>query len=116
MEVVLTLLLVCSSLFSSPAFAAELPLDVVNSDTDDKPFSSCLIYAFRLGNEASISQTIPVKPSSLYSLTFGASRTCAQDEVLRDFVAPQSRDLPLQTLYSTNGGNLVISEKIVASG
>ncbi|KAF9592773.1 hypothetical protein IFM89_017343, partial [Coptis chinensis] len=64
------------------------------------------VHAVRLGNEASVSQTISVKPGSLYSLTFGASRTCAQDEVLRVSVPPQYGDLPLQTLYSTNGGDL----------
>ncbi|KAJ8748804.1 hypothetical protein K2173_011360 [Erythroxylum novogranatense] len=63
------------------------------------------VHAVRLGNEASISQTITVKPGSLYALTFGASRTCAQDEVLRVSVPTQSGDLPLQTLYSSNGGD-----------
>lgn len=63
------------------------------------------IHAVRLGNDASISQTIPVKKGSLYALTFGASRTCAQDEVLRVSVLPQTGDLPLQTLYSSNGGD-----------
>lgn len=64
------------------------------------------IHAVRLGNEASISQPISVKPGSLYALTFGASRTCAQDEVLRVSVSlKQSGDLPLQTLYSSNGGD-----------
>ncbi|KAL2230418.1 uncharacterized protein LOC105172024 [Sesamum indicum] len=63
------------------------------------------VHAVRLGNEASVSQTIPVKNGSLYALTFGASRTCAQDEVLRVSVPPQTGDLPLQTLYSSNGGD-----------
>ncbi|XP_052171462.1 protein DUF642 L-GALACTONO-1,4-LACTONE-RESPONSIVE GENE 2-like [Diospyros lotus] len=63
------------------------------------------VHAVRLGNEASISQTIPVKKGALYALTFGASRTCAQDEVLRVSVPPQVGDLPLQTLYSSNGGD-----------
>ncbi|EYU20209.1 hypothetical protein ABFS82_14G167300 [Erythranthe guttata] len=63
------------------------------------------VHAVRLGNEASISQTIPVKNGSLYALTFGASRTCAQDEVLRVSVPPQTGDLPLATLYSSNGGD-----------
>lgn len=63
------------------------------------------VHAVRLGNEASISQTIKVKPGSLYALTFGASRTCAQEEVLRVSVPPQTGDLPLQTLYSSNGGD-----------
>lgn len=63
------------------------------------------VHAVRLGNEASISQSIKVKPGSLYALTFGASRTCAQEEVLRISVPPQKGDLPLQTLYSSNGGD-----------
>ncbi|KDP43556.1 hypothetical protein JCGZ_16843 [Jatropha curcas] len=63
------------------------------------------VHAVRLGNDASISQTITVKPGSLYALTFGASRTCAQEEVLRVSVPPLSGDLPLQTLYSSNGGD-----------
>ncbi|XP_059651877.1 protein DUF642 L-GALACTONO-1,4-LACTONE-RESPONSIVE GENE 2-like [Cornus florida] len=63
------------------------------------------VHAVRLGNEASISQTIQVKPGSLYALTFGASRTCAQEEVLRVSVPPQTGDLPLQTLYSSDGGD-----------
>ncbi|XP_047322310.1 uncharacterized protein LOC124926174 [Impatiens glandulifera] len=63
------------------------------------------VHAVRLGNEASISQLIPVKNGSLYALTFGASRTCAQEEVLRVSVLPQIGDLPLQTLYSSNGGD-----------
>lgn len=63
------------------------------------------VHAVRLGNDASISQTIPVRNGSLYALTFGASRTCAQDEVLRVSAPPLSGDLPLQTLYSSNGGD-----------
>ncbi|XXG56489.1 hypothetical protein AAC387_Pa03g3883 [Persea americana] len=62
-------------------------------------------HAVRLGNEATISQSIPVKEGSFYSLTFSSSRTCAQDEVLRVSVPPVSGDLPLQTLYSSNGGD-----------
>ncbi|PON36122.1 hypothetical protein TorRG33x02_349970 [Trema orientale] len=64
------------------------------------------VHAVRLGNEASISQTINVKKGSLYALTFGASRTCAQDEVLRVSVPPQIGDLPLQTLYDSFGGDV----------
>ncbi|XP_074355228.1 protein TEEBE-like [Apium graveolens] len=62
-------------------------------------------HAARLGNEASISQVLSVKPGQLYSLTFAATRTCAQDEVLRVSIPGQSSDLPIQTLYSTNGGD-----------
>ena len=64
------------------------------------------VHAVRLGNEASISQTIKLKKGSLYALTFGASRTCAQDEVLTVLVPPQNGSLPLQTLYSSNGGDV----------
>ncbi|KAL1545239.1 hypothetical protein AAHA92_21986 [Salvia divinorum] len=62
-------------------------------------------HGVRLDNGASISQTVPVKNGSVYALTLGASRTCAQDEVLRVSVAGQTGDLPLQTLYSSNGGD-----------
>ncbi|KAL5543362.1 hypothetical protein UlMin_007146 [Ulmus minor] len=64
------------------------------------------VHAVRLGNEASISQNTKVKPGSLYALTFGASRTCAQEEVLRVSVPPQTGELPLQTLYDSNGGDV----------
>ncbi|KAK4795496.1 hypothetical protein SAY86_027822 [Trapa natans] len=63
------------------------------------------IHAVRLGNEASVSQTLQVKAGLLYALTFGASRTCNQDEVFRVSVPPQSGDISLQTLYSSNGGD-----------
>ncbi|KAK1313497.1 hypothetical protein QJS10_CPA06g01536 [Acorus calamus] len=63
------------------------------------------VHAVRLGNEATISQSIRVKPGAFYALTFGASRTCAQDEVLRVTVPPASGDLPLQTLYNSYGGD-----------
>ena len=62
-------------------------------------------HAVRLGNEASISQNVTVNPGSIYSLTFGATRTCAQDEVLRVSVPGYSADLNIQTLYSSNGGD-----------
>ncbi|KAG9456457.1 hypothetical protein H6P81_000965 [Aristolochia fimbriata] len=62
-------------------------------------------HAVRLGNEASISQSLRLKKGSFYTLTFSSSRTCAQDEVLRVSVPPLSADLPLQTLYSSNGGD-----------
>ncbi|KAE9616923.1 hypothetical protein Lal_00035172 [Lupinus albus] len=61
------------------------------------------IHAVRLGNEASISQTVKVKPGQWYALILGASRTCTQNEVLRISVPPKSGDVPLQTLYSPDG-------------
>ncbi|MCL7035459.1 hypothetical protein MKW94_023087 [Papaver nudicaule] len=63
------------------------------------------VHAIKLGNEANISQTIKVKPNSYYSLTFGATRTCAQDEVLGVAVPPSSGQFPLQTVYSSDGGD-----------
>ncbi|WOK91823.1 hypothetical protein Cni_G00514 [Canna indica] len=63
------------------------------------------VHAVRLGNDASISQNITVKPGCLYALTFSATRTCAQDEVLRVSVPPLSGDLPIQTIYSSTGGD-----------
>lgn len=62
-------------------------------------------HATRLGNEATISQTINVKAGTTYSLTFAATRTCAQDEMLRVSASGQSSDLPIQTLYSSDGGD-----------
>lgn len=63
-------------------------------------------HAIRLGNEASVSQNvIGLNPGSIYSLTFGATRTCAQEEVLRISVPNHSDDLPIQTLYSSDGGD-----------
>ncbi|MFS8015023.1 putative Galactose-binding-like domain superfamily [Helianthus anomalus] len=62
-------------------------------------------HAARLGNEASISQAINLKPGKVYSLTFAATRTCAQDEVLRVSAANRSSELPIQTLYSSDGGD-----------
>lgn len=63
------------------------------------------VHAVRLGNEASISQDVVVTQGSVYSLTFGATRTCSQDEVLRISIPGQSADLSLQTLYSSDGGD-----------
>ncbi|XP_051124575.1 uncharacterized protein LOC127246947 [Andrographis paniculata] len=64
------------------------------------------VHAVRLGNLATVSQTVPLKKGALYALTFGASRTCAQEEVLRVSVSPeQTGDLPLHTLYSSYGGD-----------
>ncbi|PWA73433.1 Galactose-binding domain-like protein [Artemisia annua] len=62
-------------------------------------------HAARLGNEGSISQTINVKAGMVYSLTFSATRTCAQEEVLRISASGRTSDLPIQTLYSSDGGD-----------
>ncbi|KAI3929292.1 hypothetical protein MKX01_006528, partial [Papaver californicum] len=63
------------------------------------------VHAVRLGNEASITQAVVVKPGSLYALTFGATRTCAQDEVMTVSVPPFAGNLPLQTMYNSDGGD-----------
>ncbi|KXG26629.1 uncharacterized protein LOC8060196 [Sorghum bicolor] len=68
-------------------------------------------HALRLGNGASIEQRISLTPGSYYSLTFSASRTCAQDEVLNVTAAPvsgsgaaaQTGELPIQTVYTSSG-------------
>ncbi|CAL5423324.1 unnamed protein product [Camellia sinensis] len=58
------------------------------------------------GNETSISQNMTVNTiGAIYSLTFGATRTCALDEVLRVSAFGLSADLPIQTLYSSDGGD-----------
>ncbi|KAL6539808.1 hypothetical protein OROHE_011579 [Orobanche hederae] len=64
------------------------------------------VHAVRLGNEASLSQYVEnLKPGSTYTLTFGATRTCGQDEELTVSVPGMSSRLPIQTLYSTDGGD-----------
>lgn len=64
------------------------------------------VHAARLGNEASISQYVNrLKVGGAYCVTFGATRTCAQDEVLRVSVPGLSSNLPIQTLYDMEGGD-----------
>ncbi|KAJ7976780.1 Protein of unknown function, DUF642 [Quillaja saponaria] len=63
------------------------------------------VHAVKLGNEGSISQFVNVNPGSSYALTFGVTRTCAQDEVLTVSASGQSADLFVQTLFSSNGGD-----------
>lgn len=62
-------------------------------------------HAVRLGNEASIYQYVKVKPGVVYSLTFSVTRTCAQNEVLHVSVPGMFSELPIQTLYSADGGD-----------
>ncbi|KAL0866021.1 hypothetical protein Bca101_045139 [Brassica carinata] len=59
--------------------------------------------AVRLGNEASISQKISVRSGRLYSITFSAARTCAQDERLNISVTHESGVIPIQTMYGSDG-------------
>lgn len=60
-------------------------------------------HAVRLGNDAEISQDIPVEKGSIYSVTFSAARTCAQLESLNVSVGAASQTIDLQTLYNVQG-------------
>lgn len=60
-------------------------------------------FAVRLGNEASIKQSLHVIKGMYYSITFSAARTCAQEEKLNISVSPEWGVLPMQTMYSSNG-------------
>ncbi|CAH9108146.1 unnamed protein product [Cuscuta epithymum] len=64
------------------------------------------VHAIRLGHEASISQKIHVKKGTMYALTFAASRSCVQEEVLRVSVPPALGDIHMKSLYSTNGSDV----------
>ncbi|CAN8286946.1 unnamed protein product [Cochlearia groenlandica] len=63
------------------------------------------VHAARLGNLATISQEVRVKPGLVYALTFGATRSCAQDENIKVSVPGQSNELPIQTVFSSDGGD-----------
>ncbi|RCV34323.1 hypothetical protein SETIT_7G150800v2 [Setaria italica] len=67
-------------------------------------------HALRLGSDASIQQQISVTRGLYYSVTFRASRTCAQDEKLSLTIVPvtgypvqSGEPLPIQTVYSSCG-------------
>lgn len=62
-------------------------------------------HAVRLGNDAEISQDLKVEKGSSFSVTFSASRTCAQLESLNVSVLPSSasQTIDLQTLYNVQG-------------
>jgi hypothetical protein len=61
--------------------------------------------AVRLGNDATIQQQLAVTQHTYYSITFSASRTCAQAEKLNVSVTPglESGVLPIQTVYTSSG-------------
>lgn len=63
--------------------------------------------AVRLGNNASIKQKVKLV-KGLYSLTFNAARTCAQEQKINVSVIPTAEKndwgvFPIQTVYSSNG-------------
>ena len=55
-------------------------------------------FAVRLGNEASIKQSIKVIKGMYYAITFMVARTCAQEERLNISVAPDFGIIPIQTM------------------
>ncbi|KAL3840941.1 hypothetical protein ACJIZ3_025532 [Penstemon smallii] len=64
--------------------------------------------AVRLGDEASIKTKISVTNGMFYSISFSATRTCAQEEKLNVSVTPNTEPkdfgvLPIQTVYSSDG-------------
>ncbi|KAK1686901.1 hypothetical protein QYE76_047749 [Lolium multiflorum] len=69
------------------------------------------VHALRLGNGASVRQQLSVTRGAYYSVTFSASRTCAQAEWLNlsvvpiggDEAATPASDIPIQTVYSASG-------------
>ncbi|KAL7140004.1 hypothetical protein ABFS83_09G091400 [Erythranthe nasuta] len=81
--------------------------------------------AVRLGDEASIkTKRVKVINGMFYSVSFGAARTCAQEEKLNVSFAPNKEEkdwgvLPIQTVYSSDGwdcyswGFLAQSDEIV---
>ncbi|KAJ6425798.1 hypothetical protein OIU84_026387 [Salix udensis] len=87
------------------------PLDglVENGNFEEAPAKSNLKKTVIIGKHSlpkwEINGLVEYVSGSVYALTFGATRTCAQDEVLRVSVPGQSSDLPLQTLYSSDGGD-----------
>ncbi|GAA0156474.1 hypothetical protein Leryth_005159 [Lithospermum erythrorhizon] len=65
-------------------------------------------FAVRLGDEASIKTKVKVNKGSVYSLSFSAARTCAQEEKLNISVSPSLHAhewgvLPMQTMYGSEG-------------
>lgn len=64
--------------------------------------------AVRLGNAATIKTKVKVANGMFYSISFSASRTCAQEQKLRVSVSPDSKAKdwgiwPIQTVYSCDG-------------
>ncbi|CAM0902776.1 unnamed protein product [Alopecurus aequalis] len=67
------------------------------------------VHALRLGNGASVHQQLSLARGFYYSVTFSASRTCAQSEKLilsvvpGDAAAEPTSEIPIQTVYSVSG-------------
>ncbi|XP_047083484.1 uncharacterized protein LOC124694554 [Lolium rigidum] len=61
------------------------------------------VSAVRLGNDATIRQTINVIRQMHYSVSFTAARSCAQAEKLNVSVGDEFGVLPIQTVYTSTG-------------
>jgi hypothetical protein len=59
--------------------------------------------AVRLGNDATIQQSINVTRKTYYSISFITARSCAQAEKLNVSVDPEFGVLPVQTVYTSTG-------------
>ncbi|KAL8056208.1 hypothetical protein ABFX02_04G104600 [Erythranthe guttata] len=64
--------------------------------------------AVRLGDGAAVKSKVKVTNGKFYSVSFSASRTCAQEEKLNISASPNSEPkdwgmLPIQTVYSSDG-------------
>lgn len=64
--------------------------------------------AVRLGNNAAIKTKVKAAKGMFYSISFSASRTCAQEQKLNVSISPNSEAKdwgiwPIQTVYSSDG-------------
>ncbi|KAK3021845.1 hypothetical protein RJ639_046234 [Escallonia herrerae] len=107
----LCLLFIFSLSNGSTSVAIPPPFDGLlgNGNFEEAPKASNLKKTVIIGKYSlpkwEIDGLVEFVSGSTYSLIFAATRTCAQDEVLRLSIPGQSTDLPIQTLYSSNGGD-----------
>ncbi|KAF3553989.1 hypothetical protein F2Q69_00010463 [Brassica cretica] len=84
-------------------------VELINSDEPPPGgFNFSLAFgsnAVRLGNSGLISQEVSVKRGLVYSLTFGATRSCAQNMNIKVSVSGLSDNIPIQTMFSSDGGD-----------
>ncbi|CAN6994508.1 unnamed protein product [Brassica rapa subsp. trilocularis] len=84
-------------------------VELINSDEPPPGgFNFSLAFGFnavRLGNSSLISQEVSVKRGLVYSLTFGGTRSCAQDMNIKVSVSGLSDNISIQTMFSTDGGD-----------
>ncbi|GKB57636.1 carbohydrate binding domain-containing protein precursor [Tanacetum coccineum] len=61
------------------------------------------VPSWKLNGTVEISQGVKLEKGEIYSITFSASRTCAQLQSLNVSVPPASQTIDLQTFYSVQG-------------